>query len=92
MVAPARNVITGGAGADKFVFDSAAYADATAATPIVDHITDYDHGNTGTYSLLEETSWISPFLPNRPPCRTIAKVRFAPLRMQANICQAASRR
>ena len=47
------DVITGGAGADKFVFDSAAYADATAATPIVDHITDYDRGNTGTYSLLE---------------------------------------
>ena len=53
MVAPARDVLTGGAGADKFVFDSAAYADATAATPIVDHITDYDRGNTGTYSLLE---------------------------------------
>ena len=48
-----RDVITGAAGADKFVFDSAAYADATATIPIVDHITDYDRGNTGTFSLLE---------------------------------------
>ena len=47
------DLLTGDAGADKFVFDSLAHADATATTPIVDHITDYNRGNTGTYSLLE---------------------------------------
>src|SRR5262249_45833102 len=41
------DTLIGGLGADHFVFDSTAYTDATASTPIVDTISDYDHGNTG---------------------------------------------
>ncbi len=47
------DTLIGGAGADRFVFDSFAYTDATAATPFVDHITDYDRGNSGAYSAAE---------------------------------------
>jgi Ca2+-binding RTX toxin-like protein len=39
------NVLTGGAGADIFTF---------AASTLVDHITDYDQGNSGTFSLAED--------------------------------------
>jgi Ca2+-binding RTX toxin-like protein len=43
------DTLVGGLGADHFVFDSAAYADATAGSPIVDTISDYDRGS-GTFS------------------------------------------
>ena len=39
--------LIGGSGGDKFIFDNFAMADATAATPLVDHIVDYDRGNSG---------------------------------------------
>ncbi|MBR0875060.1 VCBS repeat-containing protein [Bradyrhizobium tropiciagri] len=38
----------GGAGADTFVFDATALGDAKAATPLIDHIQDYDQtGSSG---------------------------------------------
>src|SRR5262249_40911606 len=43
----------GGAGADDFVFDNAAYSGATAASPHTSVVTDYDHGNGSTYSAAE---------------------------------------
>ena len=48
------DTLIGGAGADQFVFDNIAYTEAIAATPFVDHITDYDRGNNGTYSFAED--------------------------------------
>ncbi len=47
------DTLAGGAGGDRFVFDSFAYIDATSATPRFDHITDYDRGNSGSYSAAE---------------------------------------
>ena len=47
------DAIVGGAGGDRFVFDNAAYADATAAVPLVDYINDYDRGNSSAYSAAE---------------------------------------
>jgi glucose/arabinose dehydrogenase len=47
------DTLTGRAGADKFVFDATALADAQAATPILDHITDYAQGNSGSVSAAE---------------------------------------
>ena len=44
------DALSGRGGADKFVFDAAAQTDARAATPIFDHITDYNQGNSGSYS------------------------------------------
>jgi hypothetical protein len=38
---PGHDVLTGGAGADHFVFDQTALADATAAAPQIDNVTDY---------------------------------------------------
>ena len=46
-------ILTGRGGADNFVFDWATLANAEAATPIVDHIADYDQGNTGHFSAAE---------------------------------------
>jgi hypothetical protein len=45
--------LTGGAGADTFAFAATALADAQVATPVFDRITDYDQGNTGSYSPAE---------------------------------------
>ena len=47
------DVLTGGPDADIFVFDTAALTDARAATPVFDHIADYDQGNTGSFSAAE---------------------------------------
>lgn len=38
---PGHDILTGGAGADHFVFDHTALADATAAAPQIDNVTDY---------------------------------------------------
>jgi hypothetical protein len=45
--------LTGGSSSDRYVFDSFAYNDARAAIPLVDHITDFDQGNSGTYNAAE---------------------------------------
>jgi Ca2+-binding RTX toxin-like protein len=47
--------LTGGRLSDTFVFDSVALKDATAANPIIDHVKDYDQGNSiyHTYSATE---------------------------------------
>jgi peptidyl-prolyl cis-trans isomerase A (cyclophilin A) len=42
--------LTGAAGSDRFVFTAAALADAQAATPLIDWITDFNRGNTGTFN------------------------------------------
>jgi hypothetical protein len=47
------DTLIGGHGADAFVFDFAALTDAQAATPVIDHITDYDQGNTGNFDITE---------------------------------------
>ena len=47
------DTLTGGSAADKFVFDSAALADAKATTPVFDRVTDCDQGNSGSYSAAE---------------------------------------
>jgi Ca2+-binding RTX toxin-like protein len=48
-----QDTLTGDAGADKFVFDAIALADARAATPIFDEVTDYNQGNSGIFSASE---------------------------------------
>jgi Ca2+-binding RTX toxin-like protein len=47
------DTLAGGGGSDKFVLDSVALSDAKAATPIFDHITDYNRGNTGSFNPAE---------------------------------------
>src|SRR6202158_168840 len=47
------DTLTGGPGADKFIFDFTALTDARAATPVLDHITDYDQGNSSIFSVSE---------------------------------------
>ena len=43
--------MTGGEGADRFIFDASVLADAPAG--IFDHVLDYDQGNFGNYRLDE---------------------------------------
>ena len=47
------DTLTGRVGPDKFVFESTALADAQSETPVSDRITDYDQGNSGSYSASE---------------------------------------
>jgi len=47
------DLLAGGSEADKFVFDPTSLTDAQAATPIFDHITDYDQGNSGSFQSTE---------------------------------------
>jgi CARDB/FG-GAP-like repeat/RTX calcium-binding nonapeptide repeat (4 copies) len=51
--AAGADTLYGGPGSDKFVFGTAALNDAHAAVPLVDHVADYDQGNTGSYSAAE---------------------------------------
>ena len=46
-------ILTGHGGADTFVFTPTALTNAEAATPIVDHVADYDQGNTGFFNASE---------------------------------------
>ncbi len=45
--------LTGASGADRFVFGTAALADAQASAPVIAHVTDYDQGNSGTFTIGE---------------------------------------
>ncbi|MEY9131932.1 uncharacterized protein YbdZ (MbtH family) [Bradyrhizobium diazoefficiens] len=47
------DTLAGGAGADTFVFDLAALTPAQPGSGTVDHILDYDQGNSGTFNLAE---------------------------------------
>ena len=45
----AGQTLTGGPGAQTFVFDAAALADAQATPPVIDTVADYNQTNSGSY-------------------------------------------
>ena len=45
--------MSGGPGADRFVFDRLSYNDATATPALVDYLMDYDQGDSGAYNVVE---------------------------------------
>ena len=45
--------LIGGSGSDTFAFGNTALINARAATPVIDHVNDYDQGNTGLYNAAE---------------------------------------
>src|SRR5262249_30677801 len=47
------DTLIGGRGHDKFVLDAAALSDAQASPAVFDRITDFDQGNSGSYSAAE---------------------------------------
>ena len=49
-----HDTLTGGAGADKFKFDASSLIPEQPGATVLDHILDYNQGNTGTYSLAED--------------------------------------
>ena len=49
-----HDTLTGGIGADTFVFDSYSLIPEQSGATVLDHITDYNQGNSGTYSLAED--------------------------------------
>ena len=48
-----KDTLTGGAGSDTFGFDQASLTSAEASSGVFDTITDYDQGDSGTYSAAE---------------------------------------
>jgi hypothetical protein len=64
--------LTGGPGADTFVFDLTALTPAQPVSAVFDRIVDYDQGNSGTFNLAEGDTF--DFLGvalggQRPTCR-----------------------
>ena len=49
-----HDTLTGGVGADIFMFDAFSLIPEQPGATVLDHILDYNQGNTGTYSLAED--------------------------------------